>query len=358
MLTKTSSPEVRTPSLRYKMAAFAVAYGIMFSALGNDTKESINPHLGRADDHHLNQQAEATATMVNDVLERFPPQVPEPLERRMALTLLDLLAHDRYAPERPAVVDFIDTRLKRAVDEIEQTKITEGARIWKLYNHSFVVRTPSVTLAFDIVRSYGLHETLLDAAVVERLVAQCDVLFVSHFHADHADKEVARLFIEQGKPVVVPPRLWQSMPVTCLERKPHELQTLALKDPARELKVAVYPGHQSEKTLLNNVVLVFSPEGTSFAHTGDQYMIFDDFDWIDKVAEHHRVDVLMPNCWTCNLPRMVDGFKPKLVVTGHENELGHPISQREPYWRSYDKLPKCSAPGLVMTWGESFHYLP
>ncbi len=344
----------------FMLGCLALALGSLYllHIMSSEYAQVVDHRLDKEDDHHLNVQAKATVATVSDILERFPPQLPERLERRMALTMLDLIVHELYAPERPAIQDFIKVRIQRAVAEIEEAKITKGARIWKLYNHGFVVRTPSVTLAFDLVHSTGSRNTSLDTAIMARLAAQCDVLFVSHFHGDHADGQVAQLFIEAGKPVVVPPKLWDDMPVTCLERKAHELQTLTLKQPARELKVVVYPGHQDELTVPNNVVLVVTPEGMGIAHMGDQFMPFKDFDWIDDVAKHHRVDVLMPNCWTFNPPRVVKGFKPKLVITGHENELKHPVYQREPYWRSYDKLQKCSVPSLVMTWGESFHYLP
>jgi len=47
----------------------------------------------------------------------------------------------------------------------------------------------------------------------------------------------------------------------------------------------------------NNVTLVITPEGYSIAHRGDQinegnFMI--DYDWIDKVKDYHKVDILIP----------------------------------------------------------------
>jgi hypothetical protein len=53
---------------------------------------------------------------------------------------------------------------------------------------------------------------------------------------------------------------------------------------------------------------------------------------------------------------MIRGFSPKLVITGHENELGHSVDHREPFWLTYDRLHESPAPFLMMTWGESFHY--
>ncbi len=33
----------------------------------------------------------------------------------------------------------------------------------------------------------------------------------------------------------------------------------------------------------------------------------------------------MPNAWTIDISRIVKGFNPKLVLPGHEIELGHTV---------------------------------
>jgi hypothetical protein len=55
---------------------------------------------------------------------------------------------------------------------------------------------------------------------------------------------------------------------------------------------------------------------------------------------------------------MIRGMKPQLVITGHENELGHTIDHREPYWLTYERIKPADRPGILMTWGESYHYVP
>jgi len=64
----------------------------------------------------------------------------------------------------------------------------------------------------------------------------------------------------------------------------------------------------------------------------------------------------MPNCWTPEIIRMADGMKPSIIITGHENELGHSVDHREAYWLTYDHTVDCPYPVLVMTWGESYWY--
>jgi hypothetical protein len=52
----------------------------------------------------------------------------------------------------------------------------------------------------------------------------------------------------------------------------------------------------------------------------------------------------------------VRGVNPELVITGHENEMGHTVDHREDYTQTYNHLFGSRYPFLVMAWGESFHY--
>ena len=212
----------------------------------------------------------------------------------------------------------------------------------------------------------------LPDSLVARLVSQCDALFISHNHEDHTDQGIAQAFLDQGKPVVAPADACKDQPIyarlTHLNRDADTVQVLPVQGGKRQLRVVVYPGHQGPETD-NNVCLVITPEQLSFCQTGDQWDGGHDFDWIDQVGSHHRVDVLLPNCWTMDIVRVVKGFDPQLIITGHENEMGHTIDHREPYWLTYQRkvgsdrfggsrLVGYDRPLLVMTWGESYHYRP
>jgi L-ascorbate metabolism protein UlaG (beta-lactamase superfamily) len=331
----------------------------------------VDPSLTLAENQHLDAQAQALLTAVDATLQRHTPALPEPSERRLALLTLDAVLHDEYAPSRPPVQAFLERRIARAVEQIVSTRIRSGARIWKMYNHGFVVRTASVTFAFDLVsaRNVGSDGFRIPDELIEQLAEQCDALFISHRHSDHADELVARAFLGRGKPVVAPPEVWQGRPIhsrlTHLKRVAHEKQVLLVKNGAQRLRIACYPGHQGA-SIENNVPLVFTPEDLSFAQFGDQSNS-DDFAWIDRVRDHHEVDVLLPNCWTTDIVRAVAGFDPAVVITGHENEMGHTIDHREPYWLTYKRRSGSArfggdpdvgyeTPLLLMTWGESYHY--
>jgi L-ascorbate metabolism protein UlaG (beta-lactamase superfamily) len=312
-------------------------------------------------EEYLNWQAQNLLDMVVEISVRFPPQLFEPIERHMAMLMLDAVFHDVKAPARPAVQEFHYSRIALAAKEIENIRVEEGAMIWKLYNMGFVVRTNTVTIGFDLTRGYSAQSEgfAIPDDLMYRIVRQCDVHFISHRHDDHADDWIAQTFLEENKPVVAPPDIWQNeaiyQKITHLNREAHTIQTIPIQFGKRELKVVLYPGHQGTD-ILNNVSLVITPEGMSFCHTGDQSND-DDFSWIDKVHEYHWIDVLLPNCWTTDPSRSARGYNPELIIPSHENELGHIIDHREAYGLDYSRW-QVAYPKLIMTWGESFYYLP
>ena len=341
--------------------------------LGAQEQKNVDPNLDEKGNLYMNRQDKAFLSEINKSLNDYPPQYPVQRERYLALLLLDAVLHDPYTAFRTPVQQFFHQRMENVLTELENSKVKEGAMIWKLYNMGFIVRTKTVTIAFDLVRGNSSRSKGFELSddIMKRFVDQCDILFISHRHYDHVDMGVAKEFVKQGKPVVAPPEVWRNeeiySQITHLKRDASLMQKLTVKDGKIKLKMVIYPGHQMSG-IENNVSLVFTPEGLSFCHMGDQinegdFMI--DYKWIDNVHKHHKVDVLMPSCWTNEIYRIVKGFDPQLVIPGHENELGHPVDDRVPFWDdseflelTYPQLKKSDYPLLLMTWGESYHYFP
>lgn len=333
---------------------------LSYEASTTITEDSPSNFFGQPEEY-LEWEAGNTLYLVEEILSRFPPTVEENIVRYSAFQMLDLVFHDPEAPKRPAVQDFHHSRTEKALQQMKDSTVDEGAMIWKLYDMGIVARTPTVTVCFDISRAYStdVEEFAVPNEMMLLVIDQCDVLFISHRHGDHADRWVAQTFIEQEKPVVAPPEVWEEESIhdqiTHLERLAHEVQTLPVRSGSEELEVVVYPGHQGE-SIQNNVSLVITPEDISFVHTGDQSNN-DDFEWIDRVHENHNVDVYIPNTWTTDPKRAADGYKPSLIIPSHENELGHVISHREAYILNYQRW-NVPYPVMMMTWGETYHYLP
>ena len=328
-----------------------------------DTQQS------QKDNDYLDRQATVFLDTVQSIISKFPPQINESQERGLAKLLMDAVFHEHFAAFRKPTQQFFHTQANKVITELENTKVRKGAKIWKIYNMGFIVKTKTVTIAFDLVtgETSGSDDFKLNQKEIERLVKQCDVLFISHWHPDHADLRIAQEFLDLGRTVIAPDQVWKGKPIHSeilhMERIAHKTQKLRLQN--QTLSVVINPGHQM-KSHINNVVLVTTPEGITIAHTGDQinegdFMI--DFEWIDEVYKYNKVDIMMPNAWTMDIFRQVKGFKPKLVMPGHELELGHTVWDRLPYWGddkylelNYAELKASKYPVVALIWGESYHY--
>lgn len=331
-----------------------------------------DPQLSLKDNDYLDRQAKVFLDSVTVLLSQFPPTVfPEARERGFAKLLLDAVFHEHFAAYRLPVQQYFRAQVYKVIHELETTKVEKGVRIWKIYDMGFIARTKTVTLAFDLVTGItsGSPDFAMSAEQVEKLARQCDALLITHRHEDHADKTVAEKFLELGLPVLATKQTWKddkiSKKITHPEREVGKIQTLKLRN--YNLAMIVYPGHQM-KSIDCNVYVLKTPEGIWLAHNGDQINEGDfmvDWEWIDKIKDTQKVDVLMTNAWTTDIMRMVNGFNPKLVLPGHEIEMGHTVWDRLPYWGddaylglNYHELKKSSFPVVVTTWGESYHYIP
>lgn len=306
-----------------------------------------------------------------DLLQKYPPQFPIPVPRQEALMLLDGPLHMEKANRFKSSYEFLLRRMESAVISIENAKVEKGAKIWRLYNHGFVVKTPSVTIGFDIVRGWTCRESPdlcygMPPELSRRLLNQIDVLSVSHNHGDHFDREIIRLFLEQKKPVIVPPDAASRFPGNPLVLNPRDdrLQKEPESAPSfftlnlsggRSVQYAAYPGRQGP-IALNNIAFFKTAENISFMHTGDQSGN-EDWDWIDRVKDFNKVDILMVNCWTPDMWRLIRGLNPGIVVTGHETEMGHVPDHREAYWRSLQIFrDQTDMPAYTLFWGEAINF--
>jgi L-ascorbate metabolism protein UlaG (beta-lactamase superfamily) len=271
------------------------------------------------------------------------------VERRAALIRLDDVLHIPTAPQKPFIGEWYRRRMEKVLAEIEATKVTAGARVWKLYNHGWLIRTPSASWAYDVVPGPpAIANMQMGADWLARVARQADALFISHWHDDHANEAAVEAFLAAGKPVIAPEGLWKEKPVsarlTYPERSAEKVHRVG------KLRYVAYPGHQG-KDVTNNNHLVMAPEGVSTMQTGDQS--YDpDFAWLDRVGGQHKVTVLLPNCWTPDLARMAKGVNPEWVITGHENEMAHTVPHREDFTQTYQRLKGVKAAAPVLMWGE------
>ena len=320
--------------------------------------QQVQPPLNywRNPDGLLQEQATLLFEQAHTILAKYPPSPLTCEERKLALFAIDALLHDVRLDDTKALTDYVEKRFQHVLETLKNETLNENEiRIHKLFNHGYIVKTPSVTIGFDIFRGGRPQNPFVSDSLIRSLVSQCDILLISHEHGDHADKSVAQIFCDQNKPVIVPPGLWENMSPQIKHLRGEKIITETIGIPAKSvtLTVKVFPGHQG--TVLNNVYAVTTPEGITVMQTGDQHNA-DDREWIARVGDEVKVDVFLVHCWMPEIEKNVEGIKPELIIIGHENEMGHTIDHREPYWLTFRRFANIKAPYVVMAWGESLTF--
>lgn len=311
-------------------------------------------------EYYLEVQGSHIFKLVDQALDEYPPVPGASTIRKSILFNLDALLHDTKFDNSEYMREFCDSRVSKTVARF-QTPVKKGMDVCKVYNEGFVARTKSVSIAFDLVRgtylASGAHKgsgyRIVADDQMAAIIDKCDVLFLSHNHADHVDRWVVDKFIAANKPVIAPTQILPDVKGVTHYRS--ETEVLSVEVPLKTgitLAVKIFPGHQHP--IMNNIYVVTTPEGYSVCHTGDQYSNTD-FTWIESARVNApKIDAMIMNCWTPKPMQTVKGFNPRYVITAHENEMGHSIDHREAFWLTFDKFKECKYPYVVMAWGEGF----
>lgn len=327
---------------------------VILSAATSGFAQDPNAPFWGKQDQYLHRQSTNADNILNSMLAKYPPAVGDTtLERRSALMLLDQMVHDTRLDGSQATARFMDSRLQLVLDDLGRP-LRRGMKIYKLYNSSFVVRTPDATVAFDIYRGPKCREgerRLCADSLVKAIVERCDIMFLSHNHPDHVDPAVVDMFTSAGKQVVAPTSILPDNDKVTHIREEKIVERGFTLPGGRKISVKILPGHQDD--MFNNIYVVKTGSGHTFAHTGDQWNR-EDLSWLLAAdGSIPRVDALIINCWANSLADTAAAFAPRLVVPAHENELGHTIDHRESYWASFDKFRRIPLPSVLMVWGES-----
>ena len=311
-------------------------------------------HYWSDSETYLQDQASLTFEKAYKIFAVHPPGTNVSDECKLALLSLDILLHDTRLDNGVAFMSYMNNIIGNLLEDLQ--KVQPSGRdvcIFRFYNHGFILKTPTVTVGIDLVRGGRADNPFITDALMRSIVEQCDILFITHAHGDHADISVVNMFCEQGKDVIVPEEIWKDMPPQFRVLRGGDLIRETIRIPAKNtsLAVQVYPGHQSP--LSNNVYVITLPEGQTIMHTGDQDYTDD---LVAKISNSAKVDVLLVQCWMMPMEKFVSGIKPSLVITGHENEMGHTIDHREAYWLTFRRMSEIKVPYMIMAWGESYAF--
>jgi len=280
-----------------------------------------------------------TEIMENLLMHR--PQSGDPLIRKKSFNSIDELVLNSSGQHRDELYSFYTLMLEKTMTEIKTENVEKGATVWQIYNHGFIVKTPSVLIGFDLYDYYG-------SANLKKLANLLDVMFISHGHADHICPELEQAMINLDKPVI-----WSiglSSPMST---------TIFLGDSINELPLLVtqYAGLHSVPVQMFEVV---TPEGIRIFHTGDNQTS-------TTLPQIQNVDILLLNAWVneSGWTSWIEGsrnainkIKPKVTLPGHILELGHIGGNNiVPYGDVFmvnDVELECEY--YVLAWGERYHF--
>ncbi len=275
-------------------------------------------------------------------------QAPEPgksqAERERILKTIDEPLYIKEAPQFPCVGYYFRSRMSDFMKDFLALEPGEDTIVWKLYNHSEIIQTNKIKIVIDLIK--GFDQVEIDDGTLGKLVDNLDVLLITHVHGDHADKRVADMFLDRNKPVVVPELFWPDYP------RNDELTVLRngkLNYPGA--KVYVFPSVQ--KKTANNVYMIMPDNGNRIMHLGDNNNIYNvGHEWFRRFKKPLHIDLLIPNIWSTDLASLLKYVNPDLVMSSHENELGHPPNGRRSYEYVYNVLRTIKRPYVVPAWGE------
>jgi hypothetical protein len=250
-------------------------------------------------------------SQIQTILRSNPPCGGSMEVRKDAILTLDEYLKNDASRWDPGIIALYENMLGFVESEINEP-VLSGVRIWSMYNHGFIVKTPTTVFAFDLVHGYPSWKYRIPDAILE----QIQVLFVSHKHDDHYDRSLIHSILDFGGKVVAP------------------LETKLIGDdmiyvsPGDELNVAglhvkVYDGLHGD--IPSRIFEVITPEGLKIMHTGDNQTS-------ETLPDGVKVDILLLNAWVnesgsapaiTGVRNSINKLAPGLTILGHFQELSH-----------------------------------
>ena len=283
---------------------------------------------------------------IQTTLRSNPPCTGNQEIRQDAILTLDGYLKDDSSRWNPDVATFYANMMGFVEAEISQP-VTSGVKIWSMYNHGFIVKTPSSVFAFDLVQGYPSWKYQIPNSILE----QIQVLFLSHKHDDHWDRTIIRAITDLGGKVVAP-----------LEEKlsDQDMVYLSADEESTQvgLQIKAYDGLHGGIPV--RMYVVTTPEGLTIMHTGDNQTS-------ETLPDGLTVDILLLNAWVnesgsassvVGVRNCINKLNPKLTILGHIQEMGHSYIPSDPRSRLSFEAPLAvddgTLPGYVSVqiWGE------
>jgi L-ascorbate metabolism protein UlaG (beta-lactamase superfamily) len=277
-----------------------------------------------------------------------PPNTGNSIIRKESILALDQILLSDSGRRSKSISDLYTSMMQKVKNEL-QDEVKSGASIWMMYNDGYLVKTPELVFAFDVITGHwGITALPLD------VIDQIKVLFVSHSHNDHADGVIIDRVMKNGGYVVYPSEEATMSPPRVLGNVPMAVNARRVLE---GLSIKALNGYHGDIPL--RMYEVVTPDGLKFFHTGDNGTSA-------TVPIMYNLDVLFLNAWVnengnnwpwVSMRSCMAKLNPKIMIPGHIHELGHidlgydPV----PYQFVYN-ITDTSVAGKtrVMIWGELY----
>lgn len=306
---------------------------------------------------------EPTMSFIKYSLEMYPAQKGNAPIRKDLLWVLDALLNvDNSGAATPltqteqkiyadVVNQYRNDCWERLVKEVASTKVPAGSMaVWKVNNMGIIAKTKSHTFGFDLyMPQVPGGEVKRDKKLDDKFAKLLDVMFISHSHGDHMEYNIMQTMQKLKKPVYV---AWD-------EAKKGGFTKLWGTDgkfiPVKGMEVMSIPGIQSR---LNNSITIVRADGVTIAHEGDNTLV----PAYEKLADAGKIDIVIGQVHfyyerLTRKARELANNSPKelFFFTGHEEELGHRVNIRMPFYH-FSNPTMADMPCFVTTYGEGVFF--
>ncbi len=269
------------------------------------------------------------------------PITGDPQLRKQSIISIDDQIFNNYSAGNTK--EFYTTMIQKAIQEIKHEKVDYGATVWQIYNHGWVVKTPTVTIGFDL---YDFWNSQLFYELAELL----DISFISHKHGDHSSKWLSEMLIGLKKHVVAPSEFQATWLNNAVRMEEGESKVIGGLDVTAHFGLHSVPVRQFEVT---------TGEGIKILHTGGNQTS-------ETLPQIDSVNIMLLNGWINESGRTshingiriaIDFIKPDLTLPGHILELGHIGGYMVPYADMFTvHEAELASDYEVLAWGERYHY--
>jgi len=231
------------------------------------------------------------------------------------------------------ILYYLRNSENQAFDEIRNTKITSGLRVWQLYNIGIIVKTPEKCFSID-----------LNSRFAEKMIDVLDFAIVSHTHSDHYTMSFIKAMVDAGKPVYGTWQYFKSKNINViLKDKTVSIGPLQVK--------FTMSSQGTTPCLITQISFGSSTNSFVLIHSGD-------IDKLEGLPSGEKVDlyILNTDSGMDSVPAVLK-VNPNVAVFSHLLEMSHTNNQRLNYKYAASKNQEIkTGQGLFLTWGESLQF--